>query len=499
MKKSGILFLGLLLVPSLASANVVINEIAWMGSKVESVDSSKWQYYEWIELYNNGNDTIDLTGWILSIVGKKDISLENTIPANGYYFIERSGYHAFDNITVDLVTSFGTGLPNSGATLVLKDAGGNPIDTVDGSDNWKIGGGDIMGNNTTKETAQRISSGWITATATPRAANASVSELPPEQQSQQSQSQSSSSGSSSSSSSSSYTPPEKLPKIKAYAGEDKTVTVGANVEFRGQAFGLKDEPLTNARYLWVFGDGASKEGKNITHVYQYPGEYIVSLNVSSGEYSASDYLLIKAVPNQVFISEIKTGANGWIELKNKSKEEIDISGCQIKYNDQNFIFPQSTRMRPGAYLVIPSSVSGIIFYDGKGIVELLYAGGFKADIFNYDGFLSENESFNRIDTGSLISLATPGAKNSTPTLSRVEASTSSIDNSAPLAKAPEEIRASKSTDQKSQNQDNTQTANMITVGDNGAKSNTTIYLIAIIGVILFASAAILFIRRHRGI
>ena len=486
--------MGLLLAPSLASAAVKINEIMY---DLEGADSGR----EWVEIFNDSDTEVNLTNWkfndgsnhLLNEPPKNGGQGSLVVPAGGYAIfagdatVFLSEHQSFSGTVIDTAMS----LNNTAATLKLIDNNGTEIFSI--SYNNTIGAaGD--GNS-----LQYINGNWIAAAPTPGAANASVSELPPEQQSQQSQSQSSSSGSSSSSSSSSYTPPEKLPQIKAYAGEDKTVTVGANVEFRGQAFGLKDEPLTNARYLWVFGDGASKEGKNITHVYQYPGEYIVSLNVSSGEYSASDYLLIKAVPNQVFISEIKTGANGWIELENKSKEEIDISGCQIKYNDQNFIFPQSTRMRPGAYLVIPSSVSGIIFYDGKGIVELLYAGGFKADIFNYDGFLSENESFNRIDTGSLISLATPGAKNSTPTLSRVEASTSSIDNSAPLAKAPEEIRASKSTDQKSQNQDNTQTANMITVGDNGAKSNTTIYLIAIIGVILFASAAILFIRRHRGI
>ena len=476
--------------PSLVFANVVINEIAWMGSKVDSVDSGKWQYYEWIELFNNGNDAVDLTGWTLSIIGKKDISLENTIPANGYYFIERSGYHAFDSVTADLAISFGTGLPNSGATLALKDATGNPVDTVDGSDNWKISGGDIIGNNTTKQTAQRTSSVWITATGTPKTANASVSvpsEPPPEQPS------STPLGTSQPpSSSASYIPPEKMPKIKAYAGENKTVTVGASVEFRGQAFGLDDEPLDNARYLWTFGDGASKEGKNITHVYQYPGEYIVSLNVSSGEYSASDYLLIKAVPNQVFISEIKTGADSFIELENKSKEEIDISGCQLKYNNQTFIFPQSTRIRPNAFLVIPSSVSEMVFYSGKGIIELLYSGGFKADSFNYDGFPSESQSFNRSSASSLIGSETPGAKNSIVVAQSAEVATPQNRNGGGATSV-----ITPSTETTEVKEDNAQTANIITVGDdNNTKSNNAIYLIAIGGLILFSGGAILFIRRR---
>lgn len=473
--------------PFFTSANVVINEIAWMGSKVDGIDSNKWQYYEWIELYNDGNDAVDLTGWILSIVGKKDISLENTIPAGSFYFIERSGYHAFDNITADLATSFGTGLPNSGAILVLKDAAGNPVDTVDGSNEWRIGGGDIIGNNTTKETAQRTFSGWITATATPKATNAGVSEPAPEQSQSQSQS---------SEGSSSYVPSEDLPQIKAYAGKDRTVTVGANVEFRGQAFGFENEPLDNARYLWTFGDGASREGQNITHIYQYPGEYVVALtispNISLKDPAVSDYLLVKAIPNQVFISEIKTGPDSFIELENKSKEEIDISGCQIKYNNQSFIFPASTRIRPNAYLVIPSSVSGMIFYDGKGTVELFYSGGFKADNFIYDGFPSSSESFNRMDSGSSIGLATPAAKNSSESVKNSvfnKNDVSAVQNSSETSE--------KSSEQEDKNKDNAQSANIITIGDNAnTKSNTLIYLLAISGLVLFSGGAVLFIRRR---
>ncbi len=510
--KSGIFVFGMMifLVPSLAFANVIINEIAWMGSRVDNVDSSKWQYYEWIELFNNGNDAVNLTGWTLSIVGKKDISLENTIPANGYYFTERSGYHAFDSVIADLPTSFGTGLPNSGATLVLKDAASNPIDTVDGSDNWRIGGGDIIGNNTTKETAQRISSGWITATATPKAVNAGVSQgsqpQSQEPQPQQQLSQFSSSGSDSSS----YIPPEKLPKIKVYAGEDKRVTVGATTEFKGQAFGLEDEPLDNARFLWTFGDGASKEGKNITHFYQYPGEYIVVLNVSSGEYFASDSMLVKALPNQIFISEIKTGADSWIELENKSKEEIDISGSQIKYENQIFVFPQSTRIRPSAYLIIPSSVSGMIFYPGKGVVELLYPGGFKADSFSYNGFLQDSQTFNRLDAASpegsrqggtygasLIGLESPAAKNLIPS---TEIKTASV--SAP--KKEESVAAgAKNTSDFSDNSGagagvatNTNEAAIIISQDSGSKN--IIYLLAAFGVAVFGAIVFLFIRRKRG-
>ncbi len=147
-------------------AQVVINEIAWMGI-------TNFYTNEWIELLNNGSDTVDLSGWLLRIEGKKnkDIALKNSISAGGYYLIERTDDTTLPNIPADIVTPFGAGLLNSGATLVLLNAQGLEIDRVNGSDNWKIDG-KTVGNNTTKETAQRAGILWITATATPRAENA---------------------------------------------------------------------------------------------------------------------------------------------------------------------------------------------------------------------------------------------------------------------------------------------------------------------------------------
>jgi hypothetical protein len=94
------------------------------------------------------------------------------------------------------------------------------------------------------------------------------------------------------------------PQIFANAGKDKTVIVGADVYFSGQALGIEKEPLENARYLWNFGDGAIAENQNVKHIYQYLGEYIAVLDVSSGKFSTSDNLLVKVIPNQLKISEI---------------------------------------------------------------------------------------------------------------------------------------------------------------------------------------------------
>ncbi len=161
-----LIFVTLFSFASTASAQVVINEIAWMGTAESATN-------EWIELLNNGSDTVNLSGWILRIEGRrnKDIALTNSISAGAYYLIERTDDNTLPNILADLITPFGAGLSNGGTTLVLFNEQGLEIDRVNGNDNWRIGG-KTAGNNTTKETAQRAGALWITATATPRAVNA---------------------------------------------------------------------------------------------------------------------------------------------------------------------------------------------------------------------------------------------------------------------------------------------------------------------------------------
>ena len=156
--------------PSDTAPAVVTNEIAWMGTTADYRD-------EWIELKSDAD--VNLNGWVLTIEGKKDIPLSGFIPAGGFFVVRRPDEANPSDIPTDLFISFGTGLSNSGETLILKNSFGIEVDRVDGNDNWKIGGEEIIGDNTTKETAQRIGSIWMTALATPKAVNFSSSEPQP--------------------------------------------------------------------------------------------------------------------------------------------------------------------------------------------------------------------------------------------------------------------------------------------------------------------------------
>ena len=125
--------------PSLTLAantgEVIFNEIAWMGTKANSSD-------EWIELYNNSSQEIDLLGWKIYGDGGKTLifSLNKKIASSGYYLIERTDDNTIKDILADDSGSFGgNGLSNKGEYLVLKDNLGNIINQIDFSAGWPAG------------------------------------------------------------------------------------------------------------------------------------------------------------------------------------------------------------------------------------------------------------------------------------------------------------------------------------------------------------------------
>ena len=147
---------------------------------------------------------------------------------------------------------------------------------------------------------------------------------------------------------------------------------GADIVLKGKAYGFKKEPLENARYLWNLGDGSYKEGKNIRHVYKYPGNYIAVLNVSSGDVSASDRMNIKVIPNELQIIDAK---DEFVKLKNKSGIILDVSGWFLKAGNATFKFPDYSLVAANSELIISSDISGLKFSDNKFSAEILYPNG----------------------------------------------------------------------------------------------------------------------------
>jgi len=142
---------------SLAKKGVVINEIAWMGTKNSS-------HHEWIELYNASPLKQNLKNWqLLSEDGSPKITLKGEILPFGFFILERGNDKTIPEIPADLI--YKGALNNKGEHLKLIDSQGNIIDEVDCSWGW------FAGDNKTKRTMERknpflsgsISTNWQTS------------------------------------------------------------------------------------------------------------------------------------------------------------------------------------------------------------------------------------------------------------------------------------------------------------------------------------------------
>ncbi|MCI2430645.1 lamin tail domain-containing protein, partial [Candidatus Acetothermia bacterium] len=154
----GLLLLGLALsvaanaamVSSVNSGDVVISEVAWMGTAANSA-------HEWIELYNNTNQAVSLNGWrVVSLTDSSPnftISSTNcsnlSIPAKGFFLLERTSNSTVNDIAADCI--YTGALSDSGEALALRDAANNIIDTANGN-----GGAWPAGTTSPRATMERI-------------------------------------------------------------------------------------------------------------------------------------------------------------------------------------------------------------------------------------------------------------------------------------------------------------------------------------------------------
>lgn len=380
----------LFLFPLFVLANVVINEIAWMGTVNSASD-------EWIELYSL--DSIDLTGWhLITEDGAVDIALSGSITAGGFFLIERTDDTTVPNIPADFVTPFGSGLSNSGEILTLKNAEGAVVDRIDASSGWPAG------DNTTKETMQKsgppAGGGWITAAATPKAVNVSTST-----------STDSTDNSSAGGGDASYVQPENLPRIKANAGEDQQAAVGEQIQFHGNAWGLENELLENARYAWNFGDGTIYEGRNVGHAYMFPGTYTVRVTVSSGKYSAFDDLHVGVEENTVMASEVLPGETGWIEFQNNGSKPIHIGGWIVEIEGSRFIIPLGTTIASRSFAVLSAATTRLFLKQEGDHVYLFYPNGTYASGISYVFQVPRGSSISNNAGASVFTDPTPGKPN----------------------------------------------------------------------------------------
>lgn len=377
MTKNTLLFLcALIVLPTMASAQVIINEIAWMGTAVSAND-------EWIELYNTGSETISLSGWkLLAQDGDPKITLSGEIPAGGYFLLERSDDESVPDVSAGVIYTGGLG--NTGETLELFDVGGLVVDSVVGGTSWSLGG-----DNTAKNTPQRqTDNSWITGVPTPGLQNSTEHIAPTTGEVQ---------GTSTSTPSTTKKIITKYTQnLFVFAGEDMQAIAGAYAFFEGYGVDRFGEHTGVSNYRWSFGDGDGGEGKNTRHIYRFPGTYTAVTSISAQHQHAHDSVLVHVALADVALSSVLYGEDGYIEISNNSDAPLDLSlwKLQAEYAEGKkygriFTIPMTTTIAPHTKVPFPTTVTKIQARE-KDRVALVYPNGRDAAVF--EGPLYDAES-----------------------------------------------------------------------------------------------------------
>lgn len=349
----------------MTQAAVVINEIAWMGT-----DES--YLCEWIELYNNGTETVSLADWYMQI-GDGPVrafaeaeATSYTIAPNQYYVIERLVSSCPDPVPgqSDMRFAFGTiSNTETSITLMRSQSSKDIEDMVTSGEEWSALGGD----NESKATAQYSSTGWFTAPATPGARNVrdSTAESKTTEEStgddtDTSNEQAGQTIVSDTTKSSSKESPRD-PHLSLQIDKPATIYQDRPADFTFVPSGLPDTLLSSLVYRVNFGDMSDTTvgHTETSHTYEFAGEYALVVTASFKEYEATAQTKITVLPIPLEVTKTEEGD---IQLHNSAPYEVDISGYAIQANKM-FHLPAQTILLPRATVSIAAErVGGVDDY-----------------------------------------------------------------------------------------------------------------------------------------
>lgn len=440
-----------------APPQVVINEVAWMGTKASPAD-------EWIELYNASEQDVALEGWTLTTAdGTPEIPLANTIPAQDFYLLERTDDQTISDIPAD--RTYTGALSNPGEHLFLKNQDDEAVDELDNTQGW------FAGNNEDKTSMERVDpevetndpENWASNNqkiikgedaagnpilGTPKGQNSASFPSIPDTQPQ----------------APSLRINEFLPNpsgddrkgeyveifnfsdstqdLKGWKLKDESernftisITVGANaygIFYTGSKFMLNNDGdtvyLTDQENNLV--DAVSYIGKvpeNQSYNYTKKGwQWSTTLtpgalNIITQEDEPDENGPVNPYPRHLWINEFLPDPEGkdvegeFIEIFNPGPDEIDLEDWQLDDRadggSRPYSFPQDSKINPGEYLVLSYAETKIALNNTTDWVRLLWPSGQAIDEIEYDD-PPKGESYNKTNRAWCWSpKPTPGEQN----------------------------------------------------------------------------------------
>jgi hypothetical protein len=346
---SKLLFLAILslVFPAVSFAQVVINEIMY---DVSGTDAGR----EWVEIYNESSDNIDISGW--KFLESVDASNHSFTVSDGNATLTAGGFAIIANdptkflidwpsFSGNLLKASFSSLNNTGGTLTLKNGDGVVVDQATYTSSFGANGDD--------NSLQKSGSNWIAALPTPGAVNATTSNTPNSQNPPGEVLGSSSNSSSSNTASfggSTNNVSSPSAQLEIIAGSDRTTSPGSPIWF--QATVKKNTTSIGPELNWSFGDGNIGAGPLVSHTYKYPGDYIVVISARAGDIFSVSRLKVKVTESDISVSD----KGEYLEISNNGNTEINLFNWKVENEGKGFIFQPNTIILPKSSIKFDKSL-----------------------------------------------------------------------------------------------------------------------------------------------
>ena len=300
---------------------------------------------EWVEVFNAGSSSVHFTDWKFFEAntnhGVTSVQGGENLPSGGYAVIADNptkfllDWPSYTGILFDSTFSLG----NSGETLAvhMPPPELTETDSISYQSAWGAGGnGNSLQRTSTSgstftESAPTPGTGSLSSSGGGDSGSSSGSDTGATTTTAQSTTSGNTAGGSF------VMPPP--PRVVADGGSDRTAIVGADVEFKARAYDEKKNLIDFSHFHWNFGDGSTAELAVVFHRFDYPGRYVVILELPDETDSVPDQITVTVEPMKLALSLLPDGG---VAIENRAGRNVDLSRWVIRSFGKTFTIPEHT-------------------------------------------------------------------------------------------------------------------------------------------------------------
>ncbi|MFA6251477.1 MAG: lamin tail domain-containing protein [Candidatus Paceibacterota bacterium] len=164
-------------------------------------------------------------------------------------------------------------------------------------------------------------------------------------------------------------------KITTKIISPKIVVARTPFSFNSLTTTNRGQTYATGKWVWNFGDGMTSqviETGPFAYVYEYPGEYALTLSYFDNSFTlvpdATDKIIIKVIESEVYISAVGDNGDPFVEIENQSKYEVDLSGWIVTAGTHYFKIPEGTILLPDKKIKLSPKITGFTSFDLASIV-----------------------------------------------------------------------------------------------------------------------------------